>query len=192
MNQVNRYTKPCRRCGQEIPADMEDSLHACPPKTTGGCCQERRQRTFCDLGDHKNCTLDTFPECPCSCHAKGETFDLSSENITTIRVGGTNPPTPSSEESWKDDVDNCQQELFKANSNYKGDFNGRLNLQYKILEKHFRQTLLKDRERLAAQILESTKWADGKAEGETPEWKAHYEGYREARKDILALLSQGE
>lgn len=47
-----------------------------------------------------------------------------------------------------------------------------------------------ERERLGAEIVASTAWADGKPEDEDEKWKIHYEGYREARKDILALLSK--
>lgn len=33
---------------------------------------ERRQRTFCDIRDHSNCDLKTFPECLCPGHEKRE------------------------------------------------------------------------------------------------------------------------
>jgi hypothetical protein len=46
-----------------------------------------------------------------------------------------------------------------------------------------------DRRMLMEKILEDTKWAEGRPEDEDRDWRIHYEGYLEARKDILALLS---
>lgn len=57
-------------------------------------------------------------------------------------------------------------------------------------ESHLRSTVLEVLDATIKEILEATKWVEGTPENEDEKWRIHYGGYREARKDILALLHQ--